>query len=93
MDSSIKQLSVIDPNIQEVILKFEVPGEFLLNELQELYDNSDLDNCDVKIICRDNYIINTHSTLLAIVSPYLKTILSELWDPYQCATIILPDFK
>ena len=84
----------MDLNHEEVLLKFEVPGEFLLKELQEMYDNSSkLDSCDVKIMCRDRHTINTHSALLAVVSPYLKILLSESWSPHQCASIILPDFK
>jgi len=84
----------MDLNHEEVLLKFEVPGEFLLKELQEMYDNSSkLDSCDVKIMCRDRHTINTHSALLAVVSPYLKILLSESWSPHQCASIILPDFN
>lgn len=82
----------MDCTTEEVLLKYEDPGEFLVNELQEVYDGS-ANFCDVELSCKDSSIVKTHSAVLAIVSPYLKLVLNEVWDPHHGASIILPDFK
>jgi hypothetical protein len=83
----------MDSAVEEVLLRYEDPGEFLLTELQDIYDNPIMNFCDVELSCKDSLIVKTHSSLLAIVSPYLKLVLSETWDPFHGASIILPDFK
>lgn len=85
-------MDVVD-GIEEVLLRYEDPGEFLLGELQELCENDELStHCDVQIRCKDKVVVKAHSSILAIVSPFLKTLLSETWDPHHGADIILPDF-
>lgn len=81
--------------MEEVVLKYEDPGEFLLNELQDIICQKDFANtfCDVDLWSKDNKIIKAHSSMLAVVSPFLKTILTDLWDPHHGATIVIPDFK
>nr|CAH0112615.1 unnamed protein product [Daphnia galeata] len=83
----------MDSAVEEVLLRYEDPGEFLLAELQDIYDNPIMNFCDVELSCKDSLIVKTHSSLLAIVSPYLKLVLSETWDPFHGASIILPDFN
>ena len=83
----------MDSLVEEVLLRYEDPGEFLLSELQDVYDSSVRNFCDVELSCKDSLVVKTHSALLAIVSPYLKLVLMEAWDPHHGASIILPDFK
>ena len=64
--------------IEEVLLKYEDPGEFLLSELQEMCHADSL-FCDVDFCCKDRQIIQAHSALLAVVSPFLKSILTDIW--------------
>lgn len=78
---------------EEVLLRYEEPGEFLISSLQDSYDSPTMHFCDVQLSCKDSSTFKTHSSLLAIASPYLKLVLSEAWDPYHGASIILPDFK
>ncbi|XP_045035304.1 zinc finger protein 813 isoform X2 [Daphnia magna] len=87
------KLHSMDSHLEEVLLRYEDPGEFIVNELQDVYDSSILNYCDVELMCKDNMIVKTHSSLLAIVSPYLKLVLIEAWDPFHGASIILPDFS
>lgn len=82
----------MDVQADDVLLRYEDPGEFLLNELQEICRNPS-DNSDVELICQDNYKIRTHSSLLAVISPFFKAVLCEVWDPHRKATIMLPDFR
>lgn len=79
---------------EHVLLRYEDPGEFLLNEMQDVFDKgSPTSHCDVVFHCKDKVVVKTHSPVLAIVSPYLKIILSDVWDPHAGAEILLPDFK
>lgn len=82
-------------NFEQVLLRYEDPGEFLLGELHNLHDKSiDLmDQCDVKLICKDNVIVQCHSSVLAIVSPYMRSILSDMWNVQQGVSVMLPDFQ
>lgn len=77
---------------EDVLLRYEDPGEFLLSELQEIC-RTPANNCDVELICQDSQIIKAHSALLAVISPFFKTLLSNTWDPHQGASILLPDFR
>lgn len=81
------------PVVEEVLLRYEDPGEFLLVELQDTFDSSIMHFCDVELSCKDSQVVKTHSALLAIASPYLKLVLSEAWDPYHGASILVPDFR
>jgi hypothetical protein len=88
MESNLEQI--------QVLLRYEDPGEFLLSELQSVYNDrssSERPFCDVQLFGRDKLVVHAHSALLAVVSPYMKLILSEVWDPHQGASILLPDFK
>jgi len=80
---------------EQVLLRYEDPGEFLLNELQKLCsDNSSpLPYCDVFLICKDKEIVKAHSAVLAVISPYMELILSEVWDSQYGVSLILPDFN
>ena len=86
---------MMNSGIEEVLLRYEDPGEFLLNELQDIIcpKDSTYTFCDVDFWCKDNKIIKAHSSMLAVVSPFLKTILTDVWDPNHGAFIFLPDFK
>lgn len=86
---------MMNSGIEEVLLRYEDPGEFLLNELQDIIcpKDSTYTFCDVDFWCQDNKIIKAHSSMLAVVSPFLKTILTDVWDPNHGAFIFLPDFK
>ena len=70
----------MDSVIEEVLLKYEDPGEFLLSELQDLCQADSKDTfCDVELVCKDRQIIKAHSALLAVVSSFLKTVLTDIW--------------
>lgn len=77
---------------EEVLLRYEDPGEFLISELQEVYDNASRNGCDVDVYCKDGAVVKIHSAMLAVVSPYLKLVLADVWDPHHGAAIVLPDF-
>ena len=84
---------VIDEE-EQVLLRYEDPGEFLLSELEDVFDGkSPNSHCDVELHCKDRIVVKTHSAVLAIVSPYMKIIMSDVWDPHAGAAILLPDYK
>lgn len=85
----------MDAAVEEVLLRYEDPGEFLVSELQEACGDSSLTSswCDVIFHCKDRLTVSAHSAVLAVISPFLKMVLSDVWDPHFGASISLPDFK
>jgi len=81
----------------QVLLIDGDPGEFLVNQLKEVYWN--ICNkaigfyCDVDLCCKGGQIVKAHSAVLAVASPFFKNILVETWTLHSGASILLPDFK
>ena len=80
------------------LLRHQYPGEFLLSELencvQRQRENLNDILCDVSLCCQDRQIVQAHSVMLTVASPFFKKLLDEFWDPYNGDLFIsLPDFK
>ena len=85
--------------INEVLLKCNDPGEFLVSQLQEVYygliwGNSNNNTFhDVNLCCKDGQTIKAHAAVLAVASLHLKNILMATWNPHTETSISLDDFK
>jgi hypothetical protein len=83
--------------INEVVLKRNDFGEFLVSQLQETYgqicENYKIAFHDVNLYCKDGQTIQAHAAVLAVGSLYFKNLLMETWTPHSDTTISLNDFK